>query len=244
MRRVAFVARPGRGGVAVGPARVERELEDGVGGARVEIAGQDLRKLRRVEGGLGQDQLDLLLAGALAYMIEVRAEDAELPARGAIAQPHPVDVPGARRLPRKRARQVRRLREPEAARGDEIVALARIQDRVLGDALVTDLSGHPFPGPRSRNSPNAGNAALQILHLLAQDFLQANEVGLLRANDLHAQLASRVPAVAGGFILGQRHADVAGKNGVGGGGGIRGRIRRGECGAPEPGERGRRGQGS
>ena len=35
MRGVAIIARPGRGGVAIGPARFEREFEDGVAGVEL-----------------------------------------------------------------------------------------------------------------------------------------------------------------------------------------------------------------
>ena len=100
MNREALVALARRGGVGVGPAGVEGQLEHRVGGPGIEVAGEELRKFRRVDRRFGEDEFHLLLAGPLAHVIEVRVDDPELAPGGAFAQAQPVHMAGPGRLPR------------------------------------------------------------------------------------------------------------------------------------------------
>lgn len=201
------VAGTGSDLVGIDPTCIKGEFEDGVGSIRIEIAGEKLRKVRRVERSFSQDHLNLFFAGALTDVVEVGIENTELAPRGTLAQAEPIHVARAGRLPRERPRKMGRLREPKAAGRDELITLAGIEDGVLGDAVIAGEVAVHF-GTIKAEAREGGEGCLKIDHLFANDFLEADQVRLLSPDNIDTELAAGSPAVARGFVLGQSYADI------------------------------------
>src|SRR5687767_332626 len=115
VRGETIVARFGRRGVTVRPTRIEGESQYRTGGAGIQIAGENLRKLRRVNSGFSQNYFHLFLSSSLWAVIEMGVENAKLLPGFAIAQSHPINVAGPQRFPRKRARKMWRFGKPESS---------------------------------------------------------------------------------------------------------------------------------
>ena len=82
--------------VHLGPSFLRVDVDDwGAAGVGIEISAQDLREGVVVLGTFADDNLHLLAACRIALVIEVGVEDAQVAARLAVAEAHPVAVAGS-----------------------------------------------------------------------------------------------------------------------------------------------------
>src|SRR5690606_25378483 len=101
-----------------------------IGGVAVEIPGQDLRKVVRIERRLLAKCARLALPCSLAQVVEVGVDQAEVQAGLTVFDPNPVGKADVGTVPRAGLRDVRRQRKPESSARNQFKSIPPVEDCV------------------------------------------------------------------------------------------------------------------